>query len=147
MNIEELLERPCYVVDILPKQVPADSAGQYFKVERYYLSDTGRLCRMYADVLLKLNCYYDLAFSHDAVNWQVNPEPEMMVLMVQACLSKKPAEACLYVSLADGTALLTLQRDATHMTLYNPSGELLQLLRQLASADGLFVWKPTDNRI
>ena len=66
MSIEELLEQPYYVMDILPRQVPADSGGQYFKVEEYYLKDMGRLCRQYADVLLKLNCYYDLAFSHDA---------------------------------------------------------------------------------
>ena len=29
----ELLEKPYWVVDILPKQVPKDSAGQYFKLE------------------------------------------------------------------------------------------------------------------
>lgn len=144
MSIEDLFERPYYVVDILPMQVPADSGGQYFKVEQYYLNDIGRLCRMYADVLLKLNCYYDLALTHDAEHWQVNPEPEKMIRMVEACMSEKPNEAYLYVMLEKETMLLTLQRDATHMTLYNPSDALLQMLRQLASAAGLFVWKPSN---
>ncbi len=144
MSIEDLFERPYYVVDILPMQVPADGGGQYFKVEQYYLNDIGRLCRMYADVLLKLNCYYDLALTHDAEHWQVNPEPEKMIRMVEACMSEKPNEACLYVMLEKETMLLTLQRDATHMTLYNPSDALLQMLRQLASAAGLFVWKPSN---
>ena len=33
----ELLEGPYWIVDILPEQVGADAAGQYFAVERYFL--------------------------------------------------------------------------------------------------------------
>lgn len=38
-TIEELLERPYWVIDILPWQVPADSPGKYFAVERYFLQE------------------------------------------------------------------------------------------------------------
>lgn len=144
MSIEEFLEQPYYVMDILPKQVPADSGGQYFKVEDYYLKDMERLSRQYADVLLKLNCYYGLAFSHDAEHWQLNPEPEKVVKMVKACLSEEPTEWFLYVMLEEESMLLTLQRDTTYMTLYNPADEYLQLIGQLASAVGLFVWSPSN---
>jgi hypothetical protein len=144
MSIEDLLERPYFIVDILPMQVPADGGGQYFKVEQYYLRDIRRLCRQYADVLLKLNCYYDLAFSHDAEHWQLNPEPENVVKMVKACLSEEPTEWFLYVLLEEEAMLLTLQRDTTYMTLYNPADEYLQLIGQLASAVGLFVWSPSN---
>ena len=144
MSIEELLEQPYYVMDILPMQVPADSGGQYFKVEEYYLKDMGRLSRQYADVLLKLNCYYDLAFSHDAELWQQNPEPDSIVQMVKDCMSDQPTKACLYVTMAEDSMLLTFQRDTTHMTLYNLTDELLKLLCLLASAVGLFVWSPTN---
>ena len=147
MSIEELLIQPYYVMDILPMQVPADGGGQYFKVEQYYLNDVERLSRQYADVLLKLNCYCDLVFSHDAEHWQQNPEPEKIVRMVNACLSEEPTEACLYVTLADDSMMLTLQRDTTHMTLYHLTDELLQLLRQLASAAGLYVWSPGAKHI
>ena len=131
-------------MDILPMQVPADGGGQYFKVEQYYLNDVEHLSCQYTDVLLKLNCYYDLAFSHDAELWQQNPEPDKIVQMVKDCISEEPTEACLYVSLADDSMLLTLQRDTTHMTLYNPTDGFLQLLCLLASAVGLFVWSPTN---
>ena len=60
MSIEELLEQPYYIMDILPMQVPTDSGRQYFKVEQYYLNHVERLSCLFADVLLKLNCYYDL---------------------------------------------------------------------------------------
>ena len=33
--IDSLLDKPYWLIDILPKQVPAGSAGQYFKVEGF----------------------------------------------------------------------------------------------------------------
>ena len=36
-TIDELLQAPYWIVDILPEQVPADGPGQYFAVERYFL--------------------------------------------------------------------------------------------------------------
>ena len=77
-------------------------------------------------------------------HWQRNPEPEKIVQMVNACLSEEPTEMCLYVMLAKDSMLLTLQRDTTYMTLYNPADEYLQLIGQLASAVGLFVWSPSN---
>ena len=101
MSLEEILEQSYYVMDILPMQVPADDGGQYFMVEKYYLKDVERLSHKYADMLLKLNCYYDLAFSHDAELWQQNPEPDNIVQMVKDCMSDQPTKACLYVTMAD----------------------------------------------
>ena len=37
MTIEEYLNKTYWVIEILPKQVPADGKGQYFKIEKYYL--------------------------------------------------------------------------------------------------------------
>ena len=62
-NVFELLEKPYWVVDILPKQVPKDSAGQYFKVEQYFLKRRPALCEKFVRVLLKLNCYLDVEVS------------------------------------------------------------------------------------
>lgn len=145
MNIEELFDQPYYIVDILPMQVPANSGGQYFKVEQYYLNNMGRFSHQYAEMLLKLNCYYDMEFSHDAEFWQLNPTPEKIVQMVKTCMSEEPTEFYLYITLAEKKVLLTIQHDATYMTIYNPSEGLLQLLRQLASAEGLFVWESINN--
>ena len=36
--MEELLQKPCWVIDFLPEQVPADAAGQFFAVEEYAFS-------------------------------------------------------------------------------------------------------------
>ena len=34
-TIDELLQLPYWNIDILPEQVPKDSPGQYFAVEKY----------------------------------------------------------------------------------------------------------------
>ncbi len=36
-TVEELLQCPYWIIDILPLQVPEDSPGQYFAVEKYFL--------------------------------------------------------------------------------------------------------------
>ena len=61
-RIEPYFERPYWVVDILPVQVPAHSPGQYFAVEEYYLQEPrlSALRRKYLELLLKLNCYFDV---------------------------------------------------------------------------------------
>ena len=67
MMIEEYLEKPYWVIDILPKQVPADSRGQYFEIEEYYLEhpQIDIIYKKFTNILLKLNCYEDFVVSRD----------------------------------------------------------------------------------
>ncbi len=67
-TIDELLQTPYWIVDILPEQVPENADGQYFSVERYFLRPARRraLRRRYAELLLRLNCYEDMAVSFDS---------------------------------------------------------------------------------
>ena len=67
MTIEEYLKRPYWVIDILPKQVPAGSKGQYFEIEKYYREhpQIDNIYRKFTNILLKLNCYEDIDVSHD----------------------------------------------------------------------------------
>ena len=48
----------------------------------------------------------------------------------------------LCVLLRDEKTLITLNRDDTGMTVYNPPEKLLRRLEKLAAAEGLFVWQP-----
>ena len=62
-NVEELLEKPYQVIDILPERVPEEAPGRYFAVERYYLEPARfmDIRKRFADIILKLYCYYDLS--------------------------------------------------------------------------------------
>lgn len=137
---EELLEKPFCVVDFLPEQVPEGSAGRFFDVEAYYLRQTGpsSLRRRFADILLKLNCYYDLrTFSPEEEEEKAEDlSPEALVSLV---LSEQQN---LRVLLPGENALITLDRGDAYMTVYNPGETLLRRLERLAAAEGLFLRQP-----
>lgn len=131
MTIDELLEMPYWVVDILPRQVPADSPGQFFAVERHYLEESqfAQVKQRHIDLVLKLNCYFDLALDDEQ---EVNPSPARVVQEMNRR----------YVCIRMGDALIVSEPDDTCLTIYNPNDELLALVRQLAMGEGLYLWQP-----
>ena len=139
-RLESLLERQYWVVDMLPKQVPADGEGQYFKIEQYYLESPRKeiICEKYTNILIKLNCYYDFEILFDE-RWQNNPTPYFLAECVSRCFSSNRP---LFVLLDSADALLGLDGDDTTLTIYNPTDSLLELVGVLASSEGLFLWKP-----
>lgn len=134
MTIDELLETPYWIIDILPKQVPKDSPGQYFAVEGYYLSkkQIGEVKKRHIGLVLKLNCYKDLSLNEET---EINPPPERIAEEM------RKRHVCIRVD----DAMILSEPDDLSMTLYHPDEELLELVRLLAGGEGLFVWKlPTQ---
>ena len=136
--IESLQRKPYWIIDILPERVPKDSAGQYFAVEKYFLQPSmiTDIHRRFADVLLKLNCYSDFrVFFADSGQAAVNPPPEQLVSRIV----EEQNDLC--IILAEEDVLITLNHDDTYMSVYNPSDTVLNRIRNLASASGLFLWQ------
>lgn len=132
-TVEELLQCPYWIVDILPAQVPKDSPGQYFTVEEYFLQGNRikEIKQKHINLILKLNCYADIVISDETV---VNPLPEHIADEMQ----KR------YLYILVGESMILSEPDDTHLTVFNPDSQLLELIRQIASGEGLFVWKPND---
>ena len=131
MSIDELLQKPYWIIYILPMQVPKDSPGQYFAVENYFLEE-GRFSEIkqkHINVILKLGCYRDLSIDEET---EKNPRPER--------IAEEMRKRYLYLMSDD--AMILSEPDDTHMTVFNPDEELLKLLKLLASSEGLFLWKP-----
>ena len=130
-TVEELLECPYWIIDILPSQVPDHSPGQYFAVERYFLQGDRlkEIKQKHIDLILKLNCYRDISISDETV---INPSPKHLA----AEMRKR------YLYILTGESMILPEPDDTHLTLFNPDPPLLELIRQIASGEGLFVWKP-----
>ena len=138
-----LLEGPYWIVDILPEQVPANAAGQYFAVERYFLqrSRIVPLRRKYAEILLRLNCYVDMAVSFNScMTWETNPDPETFAERVAGLSGNE----FLRVVFAEQNAMIDYDHNDTYLTVYDPGAALLDKLRALAAAEGLFMWSPTQ---
>jgi hypothetical protein len=114
-TIEDYLERPYWLIDILPKQVPANDGERYFAIEKFYLSEpqVELLCRKFANLLLKLYCYHDIAICGNEEQWIENPAPETLVHWV---MSRQP----IHVLLKSTDAMIVARGDDTYMTLYDP---------------------------
>ena len=143
MAIEEYLEKPYWVIDILPKQVPADSNGQYFEIEKYFREHSliDSIYRKFINILLKLNCSEDIDVSHDGDEWITNPAPHEL----EAALLKSLADKQLfYIILKSADVLITVSGDDIYMTVYNPTEESRELINSLAVSEGLFMWKPNN---
>ena len=137
--LDNFFEKEFWVVDFLPKQVPEDNGGRFVSVEDYDLEPSRYvvLRERFSDILLKLYCYYDLRlFIGDDTEGLFNPEPEMLASHIM----DNQGNLCILIGASE--ALVTLGRDDTNLTVYAPSEDLLQLIRTLAGAVGLFVWKP-----
>ena len=142
--IEELLNKPCWIVDILPERVPENSAGQYFAADRYFTRPDRlkALYRKFAELLIKLNCYYDMAVTFDwGANWEKNPDPEDFADRLESA----PMNTYLRVIFEAQRAMLDLDLGDTNMTLYDPDSAIQDMVRKLAQAEGLFVWGPVEN--
>ena len=129
-KIEDLLQTPYWIIDILPRQVQPNSLGQYFKVENYYLKNEHLqdIKQKHTNLILKLNCYKDITIDDNK-----NPLPEIICEEIK--------KRYLYIMIDE--AMLLSEPDDTHLTLFNPSEELLELVKEIAISEGLYVWKPT----
>jgi disulfide oxidoreductase YuzD len=127
-RIEELLQAPYWIIDILPMQVPKDSPGQYFAVEDYFLKEQlAEIKRKHINVILKLNCYMDISIEEES-----NPAPEKIAAVMKDR----------YIYILIGNSVILSEPDDAHMTVFNPDEQLLELIRTISTAEGLFVWKP-----
>lgn len=130
MTIEELLEKPYWIIDILPKQVPKDSPGQYFAVEDFFLKEElSEIKKKHINVVLKLNCYMDITIDDD-----MNPAPEQIR---DTMLGRD-----VYIMM--GASMILSETDDTHLTLFNPDEGVLDMINVIASSEGLFVWKGNE---
>jgi hypothetical protein len=143
-TIERLVDAPYAVVDLFPRTVPPECAERYFAVERIFLRDpqhaeiAGRFLRF----LLKLNCFYAFRLIDPETDGVFDaPDAEAAADRIGACLNAA-APASLLILLEAADALITLDRGDLYLTLYNPSPALLETVRPLAAAEGLFVRGP-----
>ena len=128
-SIDELLLTPYWIIDILPEQVPKDSPGQYFAVEKYYLAGDrlAEIKQKHINVILKLNCFRDISLDEET---SLNPPPERIAEEMRRR----------YLCIMTGGSMIISEPDDTYMTLYNPDKKLLELVRTIAYGEGLFVW-------
>ncbi|MBQ3736227.1 MAG: hypothetical protein II855_04770 [Candidatus Methanomethylophilaceae archaeon] len=128
-----------WIIDILPQQVPSDSALRYFEVERYFRSRLDEIIRKFAFLLVKLSCYRELEVCRDCETFSGDFAPgDLERFLLETDASPYP----LYIRAGSPDTLFAYAGDEHYLTLYEPDQELLGQVRQIAPSEGLFVWGP-----
>ena len=82
-------------------------------------------------MLLKLNCYYDFRVWIDS-----EPVENPLPIMLKELVGKTR------LNIEAGDALIVVDPADTHMTIYNVDGKLMEMVKLLVTAEGLFIWRP-----
>lgn len=137
-RIDALMDTEAYLIDIFPKTVPQKADNRYFAVEKYFQRNRSELERKLTAIILKLYCYYDLTVVIEE-NITDNPQVEALTVLLKKCFSGELGY--INIVLPECEAMLSLNYGDLHMTAYNVSGELKELLAQLVNAEGLFFYE------
>ncbi|WP_324823944.1 hypothetical protein [Sinanaerobacter sp. ZZT-01] len=145
-KIDELLEETCYIVDFLPQRVPKNSEGQYFKIEEYFRKngEMAKLYQKFADILLKINCYYDFDVSYRG-SWTKNPLPEELADWIKECTFGK--KDYMNILIEDESTMIVVNGDDLYLSCYNLNEKMKSLLGKLAAAEGLFLWNTKEDEL
>ena len=141
-DINSLLEKPCYIIDFLPRQVPKDRGEQYFQLETYLLNHYERfgLCDRFIRIILKLMCYYRVSVRWD--KWIEQPTPDQIVEIIEKVMCNH--SGCMDVLFLEKDALIQFDSDCLNLSIYNPDEDMRKSLEQSAWSEGMFFRKAAD---
>ena len=139
--IDEILERPCYIIVFLPQQVSKDCGGQFFKVENYFLNnyDCYGIRDRFIRVILKAMCYYPVSIQWG--KWTEQPTPEQVAEIIDTIMRNHSGDVNVLFTSKD--ALLQFGWDCLSISVYNPDEKMCILFEKIATSEGLF-WRKSD---
>ncbi|WP_251497283.1 hypothetical protein [Otoolea muris] len=142
-EIDRLLKKQCWLIDVLPEQVPADAGGCFFEVEQFWLGD-GERCGFadrFAGVILKLMCYYRIAALGE--EWMEKPSPGAVCDRVKGIMGS--GRGTFHVLFPEEDALIVLEGGDLYLSVYNPDDTMQRRLRGITASEGLFFRKAAVN--
>lgn len=141
-KINELLEKPCHVIDFLPQRVPNTSNGHFFDVEYYLLNNKKRheMKNRYVNIILKLMCYYRTSILWNG--WNNNPKPADIEAAVSEIMENH--SGTLNILFPDEDVLLVFEWDCLNFAVYNLSESMKEIVEKIALSEGFFCWKGRD---
>lgn len=144
-RIDELIEKPRWLIDIFPRSIPPGDVGRYLAVEERFQRHRKGINRRFSNLLLKLYCYYDFAVSHSD-GCVEDPSPKKLLRLIERCFEGEPRQRdYINILLPRAGAMIILNGDDLYMTMYGPDDELKALTAELAHAEGLFFYEaPRD---
>ena len=141
-KIDELLEKPLYVIDFLPQRVPKTSSGHFFDIEYYLLNSEKRheMKSKYISIILKLMCYYRTSILWNG--WNHHPKPTDIEAAISEIMENH--SGTLNVLFPDEDVLLVFEWDCLNFAVYNLAENMKEIVEKIALSEGFFCWKGSD---
>ena len=132
---ESLLEKICYVIDILPSQM-ADF-DKYSDIEEYYLQEKelDKFAEKIVNIAIKIQGYHE--FEIFCGTWKRKVATRELARLVRETIRSK--DGFLNMLSKKENMLLSIHGQTLHMDIYNPTLVAIANLSMLASAEGLFM--------
>lgn len=132
---ESLLEKICYVIDILPSQM-ADF-DKYSDIEEYYLQEKEleKFAEKIVNIAIKIQGYHEFEIFHGT--WKRNVALGELAELVRKTIRSK--DGFLNMMSKKENMLLAIHGQTLHMDIYNPTLSAIANLSMLASSEGLFM--------
>ena len=132
---ESLLEKICYVIDILPSQM-ADFE-KYSEIEEYYLQEKelDKFAEKIVNIVIKIQGYHE--FDIFWGSWKGNVASGELAGLVRKTIRSK--DGFLNMLSKKENMLLSIHGQALYMEIYNPTLAAIANLSMLASSEGLFM--------
>ena len=132
---ESLLEKICYVIDILPSRMT--DYEKYSEMEAYYLQEKEleQFAEKIVNIVIKIQGYHE--FEIFCGTWQHNVVPGELAEMVRKTIRSK--NGFLNMLSKQDNMLLSVHGQTLYMEVYNPTLAAIANLSMLASSEGLFM--------
>ena len=137
--VEELLKEECYVIDFLPKKVSEEYIDKFLEVEEYFLqgNEWENIKESFIRILLKLQCYCSFQFYNE--KWYEKLSVNEMADMLKHVLSS--SNGYLNMLSIESKMLICIEGSTLNLSIYNATGDMLELLSELVTAERLYMRK------
>lgn len=137
--VEQLLKEECCVIDFLPRKVAKAFAERFFEVEEYFLqgNEWERIKESFVRILLKLQCYYGFKVYDE--KWHEDFSINELAVMIKDVLSSSNRQMNMLCE--EDKLLICIEGLALNLSIYNASEEVVTLLLEMATAEGLYIRK------
>lgn len=137
-HCEALLQQPCHIIDFLPRQVMPHEASCFFAVEHYFLRRKmlHRTADSFVRIILKALCYFECWAK--LKTWQHPPDCHATAKAITLVVMTQKGEVLLL--LPQENTLLVVTGGDLHLSIYNSSDNVTEILQALAASEGFF-WR------
>ena len=137
--VEKLLKEECYVIDFLPKKVPEEYIERFLEVEEYFLqgNEWEHIKESFIRILLKLQCYCSFRVYNE--HWY----EEFSICELADMLNHVLTSSNGYMNMLsiDNKLLICIEGSTLNFSIYNATEDILALLSEMATAEGLYIRK------